>query len=414
MTEPLATQPQQPSGGALVPTEPNVNRALQAADGDSAKRVARVQTQSRVLALDTGMWEQMQRVALAMASATLLPEHLVAQPWWWRKGMSPAEIKKTREELGAEEFARSVKQAEQRTVANCFLVVEQAFRWGFSPFAVAPETYGVGGKLAFQGKLVIAVVNELAGLEGRLRYEWSGEGLDRTIEIRGRFIGENEDRVSRTVLRSVKTDNKMWVNDPDQKLLYTAATRWARRFCPEVVLGLRTPEDVEAEEAEKPAPRAALAPSALDAFAGSAPPPPVVGQAGAEPEKPVPVDEEVSRTADPAPTQADALPAAAAGENGPSSPVEPPTSKAAPEPEPEFGAVEFGAVEEDRSRYRLSPKQLAELKKLCSTAKLSWGEDVEKHFESVIDTTFEHAGMTSAQLEAEIVDFIRTTAKSRR
>ena len=35
-----------------------------------------------------------------------------------------------------------------------------------------------------------------------------------------------------------KTDNAMWTKDPDQKLCYSGAIRWARRHCPQVLLGI--------------------------------------------------------------------------------------------------------------------------------------------------------------------------------
>ncbi len=233
-------------------SEPITNQQLQTqGNGPPARREIRV-VESQIALIDTAKFEQMQRVAEAMASATIIPDHLVAQPYWWKKNMAPAEYEARRKELGPEEWARSWAEARRRTVANCFLVVEQAFRWGMSPFAVAPETYVVGGKLAFQGKLVLAVVNVLAGLTKRLAFSWSGDGPERSITISGQFADEDEPRVDTIVWKSVKTDNAMWKADPDQKLLYTGVLHWSRRHCPEVVLGVKSLEDLEAElEAER-------------------------------------------------------------------------------------------------------------------------------------------------------------------
>ncbi len=46
----------------------------------------------------------------------------------------------------------------QNAPADCLLVIEQAMRWGMSPFAVAQCTSVIKGKLMFEGKLVAAVV----------------------------------------------------------------------------------------------------------------------------------------------------------------------------------------------------------------------------------------------------------------
>lgn len=163
---------------------------------------------------DTARFEHLQRIALLMASASLMPEHL--------KGKSKEE-----------------------TVGNCFLVVDQSIRWGMDPFAVASETYAIRGKLGFQGKLVAAVVNSRAGLSNRLSYLFSGKGDDLTVTVSGKFDGEHAPRTITLSVGQAKTDNKMWKVDPEQKLVYSGATKWARRHCPEVLLGVLTEDDLE-------------------------------------------------------------------------------------------------------------------------------------------------------------------------
>jgi len=64
-------------------------------------------------------------------------------------------------------------------------------------------------------------------------------------------------------VEQAKTAHKMWATDPEQKLAYSGATKWARRHCPQVIMGVHTIEDLEAiqerEEAEakprRPAPK---------------------------------------------------------------------------------------------------------------------------------------------------------------
>lgn len=169
---------------------------------------------------DTARFEHMQRIATAMASASLIPKHL--------RGNNM-----------------------QEAVANCFLVVNQSIRWNLDPFAVAPETYEVGGKLGYQGKLVAAVVNTRAGLDGRLQYTFEGSGDERTITVSGRFKGDATAEIITLRVKDAKTDNKMWIKDPDQKLVYSGAVKWARRHCPEIVLGVITDDDLERIAAER-------------------------------------------------------------------------------------------------------------------------------------------------------------------
>lgn len=163
--------------------------------------------------MDSARFEQAQRVAKTLALNAFLPAHL--------KGATI-----------------------EQSMANCFRVVNQALRWGMDPFAVADETYVVSGKLGYQGKLVASVVNTRANLDGRLsvKYEGSGDGL--TATVFGKFRNETEVRTITLSVSQAKTSNKLWTSDPEQKLYYSAVVKWARRHCPEVVLGVLTDDDV--------------------------------------------------------------------------------------------------------------------------------------------------------------------------
>jgi len=171
--------------------------------------------------LDTARFEHMIRIAGLMAGASLIPDHL------WKNT-------KTNEAFTPEQVK-----------ANCFLIVNQALRWGIDPFAAAPETYVVGGKLGFQGKLVAAIINYRAPIESNLAYSYTGKGDDLTITVSATIKGETEPRTVTLSVGQAKTGNQMWTKDLEQKLVYSGATKWARRHCPEVILGVLTDDDIE-------------------------------------------------------------------------------------------------------------------------------------------------------------------------
>lgn len=158
--------------------------------------------------LDTGIFEQLQRVAKMMATSSLVPAHL------------------------------------QQKVSDCFLVVAQAFRWGMDPFSVAQHTFVLKGKLGYEGKLIAALVNASGRVEGNLRPSYSGTGDARKIVITGRLKGETQDREVEGTVGGWKTDNEMWRKDPDQIGYYRGAREWARRHMPEVVLGIIADEEL--------------------------------------------------------------------------------------------------------------------------------------------------------------------------
>src|SRR5215475_347943 len=94
--------------------------------------------------------DQAIRLAKAMSDAKMLPKHL------------------------------------QGDVGTCLMIVEQAMRWGMSPFAVAQCTSSIGGKLMFEGKLVAAAVEASGVIDGHFDYEFKGEGDDRQVTISAR------------------------------------------------------------------------------------------------------------------------------------------------------------------------------------------------------------------------------------
>lgn len=215
--------------------------------------------------MDASRFNQMMMIAQTMATASLIPDHLLGK----KKGPNF-------EYFTADEIR-----------ANCFLIVNQSFRWGMDPFAVMPETYVVGGKLGYQGKLIAGVINALAGLDGRLGYEFSGtKGTDDyTITVSGKFKGADKPVSVSVSVGQAKTDNSMWKKDPEQKLVYTGATKWARRYCPEIVLGILTDDDIDAIEIKQTAGRV---------VGGENPYGPAESEA--KPEKPAPRQSKAAKT----------------------------------------------------------------------------------------------------------------------
>lgn len=133
----------------------------------------------------------------------------------------------------------------QNSVSDCLMVIEQAARWGLSPFAVAQCTSVISGKLMFEGKLVAAVVNGRGELSRRLDFQYSGAGETRQVRAFATLKGEGEPREVIVKLSDVRTRNEMWVKQPDQQLAYASARVWARRHMPELMLGIYADGDDE-------------------------------------------------------------------------------------------------------------------------------------------------------------------------
>ncbi|PXG86143.1 enterohemolysin [Klebsiella pneumoniae] len=161
----------------------------------------------------------------------------------------------------------------------CMAVVMQAARWGMDPFAVAQKTFIVGnsGVLGYEAQLVNAVINTMAPTKDRIHFEWFGEWenivgrfVEKTSSQNKKYIapgwnlkdeagvgvrawatlkGESEPRELVLMLSQAQVRNStLWATDPRQQLAYLAVKRWARLYCPDVILGVYTADEIDERE----------------------------------------------------------------------------------------------------------------------------------------------------------------------
>lgn len=144
----------------------------------------------------------------------------------------------------------------------CMAVALQALEWQLSPFAVASKSYAVNGAIAYEAQLIAAVVNTRSGIKGRLRYRYEGEGDKLTCTVTG-VLDDEECSYTTPTIGSITTKNSpLWNSDPQQQLGYFAARSWARRHCPEVILGVYDRD--EAEQFRGPDNAKDVTPSVMD------------------------------------------------------------------------------------------------------------------------------------------------------
>ncbi|HAH8787702.1 TPA: recombinase RecT [Escherichia coli] len=161
----------------------------------------------------------------------------------------------------------------QGNAADCMAVAMQAAQWKMHPFAVAQKTHLINGVLGYEAQLINAVISRSGALASRFEYEWYGpwekvigkfqirkgdkgeyrvpgwtladeEGIG--IIIRARLQGEAQPRELDLLLAQARVRNStLWADDPRQQLAYLAVKRWSRLYCPDVILGVYTPDELE-------------------------------------------------------------------------------------------------------------------------------------------------------------------------
>lgn len=143
----------------------------------------------------------------------------------------------------------------QGNPGGCMAVTLQALDWRMNPFSVASKSYEVQGRVAYEAQLIAAVVNTRSGIKGRLRYDYEGEGATLMCRVTGMLDGA-ECVYETPPIGSITVKNSpLWKSDPRQQLGYFAARSWARRHCPEVILGVYDRDEAqEMRDVTPPAP----------------------------------------------------------------------------------------------------------------------------------------------------------------
>jgi hypothetical protein len=171
---------------------------------------------------DTARFEHMQRVASIMARSSMIPKTLCM----------------------VKEGNNDVMLPFENILSNCFLVVNQATRWGMDPFAVISCCSVVHGRLAYEGKLVAAVLEAKLGVS--LIYEWDNNTGDAFgIVVTGTLPDGRVESVDGTVGQWKTTGSgSPWVKQPKLQLAYRGAREWARLYAPGVMLGVYGEEEL--------------------------------------------------------------------------------------------------------------------------------------------------------------------------
>ena len=137
--------------------------------------------------------------------------------------------------------------------SDCMAVAIQAMQWGMNPFAVAQKTHLVSGTLGYEATLVNAVISSSTAIDGRFHYRYSEAAWssDRDplawIQVGAILKGESEIQWGEKLFpATVATKNSpLWKTNPKQQAGYLALKYWARLYCPAVMLGVYTVDEVQ-------------------------------------------------------------------------------------------------------------------------------------------------------------------------
>lgn len=132
----------------------------------------------------------------------------------------------------------------------CLGIIDDAIRFGISPYALARKSYFVNDNLAYEAQVIAAVMLKLAPLSERPDVSYKGEGDTRQCVITGKFIdGKVQVYESPKFSKITPKNSPLWKSDPDQQLAYYSLRAFGRRHCPDVILGMYDIEEMAAARA---------------------------------------------------------------------------------------------------------------------------------------------------------------------
>jgi hypothetical protein len=160
-------------------------------------------------------------------------------------------------------------------VANCVIALEMANRIGANPLMVMQNLYLVHGRPSWSSQFLISSINS-TGKFTPLRFQISDPEPEKEVSTEITFYEGNNKR-TKTVKEKIKNrtcvawvtekatgerlesapvsiemavlegwyskSGSKWITMPELMLRYRAATFFARQFCPEVTMGLRTEDE---------------------------------------------------------------------------------------------------------------------------------------------------------------------------
>lgn len=164
--------------------------------------------------LDSDRFAQVQRVAKLFSESDLVPEVFQGKP------------------------------------ANCAVALQMAFRMRIDPMMLMQNMYIVHGRPGIEAKLAIALMNQRGPFEGPIQWLVEGDGDERSWTAFATHSSTGE-KCSATVTWAIvkaegwesKTGSK-WKTMPDLMGRYRSAMFLGRLYCPEVLLGLPTDDEL--------------------------------------------------------------------------------------------------------------------------------------------------------------------------
>lgn len=155
----------------------------------------------------------------------------------------------------AQVFAKSdIVPKHMQTLPNCLIAMHMAERLNEDPLTTMQNIMIVSGRPGFMTNYMIARANKSGVFKGRITWASAGKGDDLVVTASAALADTGEIVSAETSMAMAKaegwTKNSKYQSMPEHMLRFRSAAMLIRLFCPEVMLGMQTAEELEAPSVE--------------------------------------------------------------------------------------------------------------------------------------------------------------------
>jgi hypothetical protein len=132
---------------------------------------------------------------------------------------------------------------------DCFIALHMAERMGEDPLMVMQNIVIVSGTAGWKTQFMIAKANAAGVFKGRINWRVEGEGERLKVTAFAHLLDTGDEVSASADMRMAKaegwTKNAKYTSMPEHMLRWRSAAFLIRLYCPEVMMGMQTAEEVE-------------------------------------------------------------------------------------------------------------------------------------------------------------------------
>jgi hypothetical protein len=137
----------------------------------------------------------------------------------------------------------------QNKPSDCLIAMQMAASLRVTPFEVMKGIYVIDGKPAFTAQFALALVNRFGPFDAPIKCRTTGSGLELCVTAYAKFAGTEEEATATATMKGAHaagwTKNRNYEAIPEQMLFYKAALMLIRRYCPHILMGMLTEDEVK-------------------------------------------------------------------------------------------------------------------------------------------------------------------------